>query len=188
MNIDQKVIERIKSLQKPSITGVSGFGGSGKSTFAKELGERINAPVVGVDSFQKNRSDVSYELWSIMDFARLEQEVLIPFQNGSNPIRYGHFDWVTNGIGSTREFANTGTIFVEGVGLFRPELMKYFALTIWIDCDLEKAIARGKKRDGEVNQNPQDELWDGLWKQNDIQYRDTFKPEDIADTVIYNRL
>ncbi|TSC61399.1 MAG: hypothetical protein Athens041674_789 [Parcubacteria group bacterium Athens0416_74] len=85
-----------------------------------------------------------------------------------------------------REVPSTNTLIIEGVGLFRPELMKYFAYTIWVDCPLEEAVARGKKRDKDEHHNPQDELWDGIWKKNDIEYFDTYKPNEIADVIISN--
>ena len=80
MEIKKEIIEKIKSLSLPKIIGISGFGGSGKSSIAKAIGLVINAPVVGVDSFQKDEVfDTQYSLWNIMDFERLEKEVLKPF-------------------------------------------------------------------------------------------------------------
>ena len=79
-----------------------------------------------------------------------------------------------------------GVIIVEGVGLFRPELMKYFAYTIWIDVPIDVAIARGKKRDREEYDSPNDELWDGMWKKNDEEYVAAFKPQEVADFVYSN--
>lgn len=186
MNIDKNILDIIAALPARKIIGVSGYGGSGKTTFANELGALLNAPVVGVDSFQKNRTDNEYSLWNIMDYARLEREVLAPFLSGVTSIRYGHFDWAQNNAQEMREVPSTNTLIIEGVGLFRPELMKYFAYMIWVDCPLEEAIARGKKRDRAEHRNPQDELWDGIWKKNDIEYSSTYKPDEIADLIISN--
>lgn len=98
MRISQDVLEKIKLLPLPRSIAVLGFGGSGKSSFANELGAVINAPVVGVDSFQKDGAfDTGYTLWEIMDFSRLEKEVLQPFWNKkNNQIRTFHR---TNKIG-----------------------------------------------------------------------------------------
>jgi uridine kinase len=186
MEIPETIIEKIKSLSQPVLIGISGFGGSGKTTLAEQLGKGLNASVVGVDSFMIDRTLTDYRRWEIMDFTRLENEVLKPFTNNQNPISYGHFDWGKNGIVETREIEHNGYLIVEGVGLFRPELLKYFSYKIWIDCPLEEANERGKKRDREVHLNPQDEYWNGIWKENEKQYFSEFKPNEIADAVIRN--
>lgn len=60
---------------------------------------------------------------------------------------FREFDWEKNKIGGSTTIKPGNHLIVEGVGLFRPELLKYFAFTIWIECPIEVAIARGKKRD-----------------------------------------
>ncbi len=187
MEIAKEVTEKIKSLPIPKIIAISGFGGSGKTSFAKTLGEAIGAPVIGVDSFQKDGAfDTTYKLWEIMDFSRLEKEVLQPFLQNEKNISYGHFDVPTKSILEPTKISNTGQLIIEGVGLFRPELMKYFSYKIWIETPIEEAIARGKKRDREENHNPTDEQWDGIWKTNDIEYFETFKPKEKADIIVEN--
>lgn len=187
MKVDKEIIEKIKSLPTPKIITLSGLGGSGKSSIAKELGVALDAQVVGIDAFQrKGAFDTAYSLWNIMDYTRLEEEVLKPFLDKQNIIRYGHFDAKTELISEIVEFKNNGTLIVEGVGVFRPELIKYFIYKIWINVPMEEAIARGKKRDREEYHNPTDDLWDGVWKDNDLQYLETYKPQQMADLVISN--
>ncbi|MAG12475.1 hypothetical protein CL630_01550 [bacterium] len=186
MNIPKLILEKISSLKTPVIIGVSGLGGVGKSTFATSLGEIIHAPIVGVDSFMKDRPTEDYSLWEIMDFPRLEKEVLKPMLANKTTFSYGHFDWEQNGIIGRREIKHQGLLIVEGVGLFRPELKKYLKLTIWVDCPVEEAINRGKKRDREEYQNPQDEYWDTIWKKNDQEYLEAYHPEKTADIIVNN--
>ena len=177
------LLEKIARLRQPVVVGVSGYGGAGKSTFAAKLGQMMGAPVIGLDSFIISRTPSEYAHWEIIDFARLKREVLEPFTAGQR-VRYGHFDWIQNQINGLRELPPTGGLIVEGVGLFRPALLKYFALLIWLACPIEEAIRRGKRRDREEYNNPQEESWDGIWKRNDEQcYRD-YQPEKIADFVI----
>ncbi len=178
------IIEKINSLPEPVLIGISDFGGSGKSTFALVLGKKLGAPVVGIDSFSKSNIHESYEFWDVMDFKRLEKEVLKPFVSGSQNIKYGNFDWGANKLGEEISLDNNGIIIIEGVGLFRPALIKYFSCTIWIDCPIQEAIARGKRRDREEYNNPQDEYWDGIWKKNDIQCFENFSPKANVDFVI----
>ena len=186
MEIGTNVLEALKDLQKPIIIGVSGFGGSGKSSFSKELGNKLHIPVVGIDSFQKTNKHAEYSLWEIMDFTRLEQEVIIPFIKEERVIKYGHFNSPTNSIYKTVEFENNGLLIIEGVGLFRPELLKYFTYKIWVDLPVDEAIRRGKKRDREEHGDPKDEFWDSIWKENDQQYVETYKPKENADLVVSN--
>jgi len=186
MHFSEDLIQKISSLPKPAIVGVSGFGGSGKSTAAKQLGKALNASVVGVDSFQqKGAFTTQFSLWEIMDYARLEKEVLEPFSKGQK-VEYRHFDAEKEILLNTIGIESDGILIVEGVGLFRPELLKYFSYKIWIDMPVEMAIARGKKRDREEYGNPTDALWDGVWKDNDLQYLEQYKPKEVADMIIDN--
>jgi uridine kinase len=187
MEISSKLLNTINSLPRPTVVAVSGFGGSGKTTFAKMLGDKLDAPVVGVDAFQKPGSfDSQYSLWEIMDFDRLEHQVLRPFLSKDSVISYENFDPKIESISEIIKFKNNGIVIVEGVGLFRPELSSYLTYKIWIDLPIKEAIARGKKRDREEYHNPTDELWDGIWKENDLDYYETFKPAEIADFILKN--
>jgi uridine kinase len=185
MYLPPDLILKLKSLKTPAIIAISGFGGSGKSLLAKSLGMVLSAPVISIDSFMKPGAfNTVYNLWEIMDFSRLEDEVLKPFFNKEGVITYGHFEPKLNKISQTIEVKNNGLLMVEGVGLFRTNLLPYFTYTIWIDCPIELAIARGKKRDREEYGSPTDELWDGLWKKNDLEFYRKFRPLEIANYVV----
>lgn len=182
-----EILQGIKHKKKPFIIGISGFGGSGKSTVAKELSRELAAPVIGVDEFWKSTSKDDYNLWENIDFDRLTTEVLKPHAEGNLQISYGVFNWEKNKVTERRTVNSKGILIVEGVGLFRPSLMKYFAFSIWIDCPIETAISRGKKRDREEYGVNHDDNWDGLWKKNDLQTYHEFSPQKAADLVIKYR-
>ena len=186
MKIPKEAIQIIKELHLPSIVAISGFGGSGKSTAAQKLSVMLHAPAIGIDQFSKDRTKEDYTHWEGMDFQRFEHEVLIPFTKGTNPILYGHWDHHANDIIKIVQVPHFGILIVEGVGIFRPELVTYFDYKIWIDCPQEEANARAKKRDREVHKNPQDEKWDGLWKRNDSEYFETYKPRAQSDLILSN--
>ncbi len=186
MILDEGVISKIRSLSHPALVAVSGFGGSGKTTCANMLAATTGAPVIGLDSFVQDKTLTDYSLWNWFDFERFEQEVLLPFAAGECTIRYGHFDWDKNKVIEMRSVSHQGLVIVEGVGLLRPKFLKYFSYKIWVDCPLEEALSRGKKRDREEYNNPNDEQWEGIWKKNDLEYLETFKPKERADIVITN--
>jgi uridine kinase len=182
--IDQKIIEYISHLPKPAIIAISGFGGAGKSTIAKELGSIISSPVISVDSFWKNNLDDIYSLWNIVDIERLKDEVLNPFSTGVFHFTYNDLSWGKNE--EHQISAGGGFLIIEGVGILRPECMDYFACSIWIDCPLDEAVIRGKKRDREEYNHPQDEKWEGIWKTNDKDFFETFRPDNLATFIITN--
>ncbi len=187
MEISPETVKFIQSLTPPTIIAVSGFGGSGKSTISKNLSELLGkVPVVCVDSFFIDNTSTVYLLWDIMDFDRLTNEVLVPFSTRKEMISYGHYDWGINSIKHCIDIPNGNYLIVEGVGLFRPELLKFFNYKIWIDCPIDKALERGKQRDKEMYDDSQEEKWDGIWKENDLQCFDTYKLKELADLVVNN--
>src|SRR3989344_5820310 len=131
MEIPQSAIEEIRNLPIPAIVAISGFGGSGKSTAANKLAEVLRVPIICVDHFGIDRTIENYTHWKGMDFERLEKEVLIPFARGEDFVAYGHWDHEPNRVVKTVEVPTSSLLIVEGVGLFRPELMKYFNYKIW---------------------------------------------------------
>jgi uridine kinase len=184
MKLSEEIISQIKSLKNPAIIAISGFGGSGKTTLANLLSETLDAPVISIDSFNKGLAE--YSNWELMDFERYEKEIITPFYSGQNPLKYTHFSGETRENPKEVELKHNGIIIVEGVGIFRPELMKHYSYSIWVECPIDEAIRRGKKRDREVWHNPKDELWEGIWKKNDLEYYELFKPDKSASIIISN--
>jgi len=178
------ITKKISQLPTPVIIGISGFGGSGKSTFATFLSKALDAPIIGVDSFCTSNLHQGHTFWDIMDYSRLENEVLIPCLQGEISLTYGVYGLDKDESLTGVQIEHTGIVIVEGVGLFRPELRKYFSLSIWIDCPIEEAIERGEKRDKELYGNPQNFLWEGVWKEQDLECFENYQPKKYVDFVL----
>jgi len=182
--ISKEIIDDISILEKPAIIGISGFGGSGKSTLAKKLALQLKASCIGIDSFCKSTKSIEYQFWDIFDFTRLRVEVLEPYFSEVSKISYGEFNWEENKVTNKSTIPTNELLIIEGVGIFRPEIIKYFTYSIWIDCSIDIAIERGKKRDKEEYGVNQDNNWDGIWKRNDLQCYYEFSPIKKADSII----
>jgi len=185
MKIPEEDLNKIKSTSNLRVVAISGFGGAGKSTTSKLIAKELDADVVGIDLFQKNNTDMDYSFWNIMDYKRLEEDVLIPFLGNQKNIMYGNYDWNTNST-NTETTITKNILVVEGVGLFRPELLQYFDYKIWIDVPLDESDMRGRKRDEEVYKNLHPTEYYELWKKNDKECYEAYQPKEIADLIIKN--
>lgn len=183
----KNIIEHISGISKPNIIAISGFAGSGKSTIAREISKQLNIPIICIDEFWKVPDSDDYSMWENIDFKRLKKDVLIPFSSGDLLLTYREFNWLTNEVGDFKTIESNGLLIIEGIGLFRPELMDYFGYTIWIDCPIDVAIARGKRRDNEDYGVNNDISWDGIWKKNDLECYQHFSPEKHSDIVVKYR-
>jgi uridine kinase len=140
------------------LVAVDGTDGGGKTTFADELGRRIEgrgAPVIRstIDSFHRPRrerwargrlSDVGFYLDS-HDLDALRRELLEPLvAHPPRPFRTAVFDEPADEpVDSPRLTAEPGAVLLfDGLFLQRPELVDYWDLVIYIDG--EERIARDR--------------------------------------------
>lgn len=123
----------------------------------------------------------------MQDFlSEITQILIFLFKAGRNSISYTHYDSEQSRNSKSIIAKAQGILIIEGVGLIRPDLIDYFTYSIWIDCSIDKAIKRGKRRDREAWNNPKDEQWEGVWKKNDLEYYQRFQPQTKVNVVINN--
>jgi len=181
-----KVLEYIsKLIQSKLIIGIDGLGGSGKSTFAKELLVFMpDAIIVHMDDFYKPKvlrdaSNTNSEVGAFFDWQRLEKQLLIPFIE-NREILIQKYDWESDYLKNWQSIPNATNVIIEGVYSTRKELLKYYNLKIWIDCPAEIRLLRGIERDGiEIK-----EYWQNVWMKQEEDYYKKHKPFLSSDVKI----
>jgi len=172
------------------VIAISGFCGSGKSTYAQWMleqcgGRGCHCAVVSVDSFMMTPTiDWDGHYKDDLDLERLVDQVLVAARSGS--FSYDVYDWYQRQIGGQVVHDDLDVVIIEGVRLFQPDLMQYFDLSIWIDTDLQVGRQRGIDRDQNVYNNLLMELWDGVWTPRDMQHFEAHRPDLLADFVVAN--
>jgi uridine kinase len=175
-----KLTKELIKLEKGSIIMISGFGGSGKSTLSEQINQTLQGIVITVDDFYTEQE--SYHQWDNYDFDKLIQDVILPYIKGED-LKYQAYNWGNQEEELLREYTHKEYLIIEGVGLFKEDILQYGDYSIWIDCDIETAVSSGKKRDKELYHVDFDYMWDTIWKQNDLECFDLTKPLLKADYI-----
>lgn len=168
MNIDQ-VTEIITSRRQELSTkdsllvALSGIDGSGKSTMAQQVVERLrsqglNAALIGLDAWHhppEKRFNKDAPAQHFYNHAfRFDElfEILI------NPLRHNRSTHIT--VELTRlpendlyphsyDLDEVDVIILEGIFLFKKELRKNHDLAFWVECSFETALRRALLRNQE---------------------------------------
>lgn len=185
MSSVEQLARRLADAQRDSdrgvAVGISGFGGSGKSSLANALASMLDGAVRvrGDDFLDPVRSHTRSSDWDGVDRLRLAQEVLVPFREG-RPSTYRPFDWSSRSLGNPRPLPEGSVLFVDLIGLFHPDVEDALDVTIWCDLDLATATSWGKARDARLGRD-HSRLWDEVWVPNERDFVQRFKPQERAD-------
>jgi len=180
----QEILNKINKINKSKfLVGVDGPGGSGKSTFAKELVELLsNTRIVRMDDFYKPenlRQESNAEIGSYFDWQKLEKQLLIPFMENLG-IRFQKYDWQCDSLKEWQYISKNSNVIVEGVYSTRQELSKYYDLKIWIDCPADDRLLRGIERGGIEMKNQ----WQNVWMKQENDYLEKYHPISLSDIII----
>ncbi len=170
--------------RRPVLIAIDGFGGSGKSTIAEKLKNVLDdAYVVSIDDFivKEKILEASWDKGGF-DRERLEKQVLMPVVKGE-PVVYQRLIWQTNELSEAIAVPDVQYLIIEGITSCHPDIVKYYDYKIWVDTPIEIAKQRGRARDA---QNENSVHWD-LWAANDLEYQNTYHPEQNADFIVDNK-
>ncbi len=175
-----KQIELLLSKKSPVVVAITGFAGSGKSTLASWLAEHFH-----VQDCQILRLDNMYMpiprgggLFDDYDWTLVRQ--ILSSAHFSERLRY-----TTRGFEGERHQIDEPmpkVVIIEGIRLFREELMNYFDLSVYVNCPPEIALQRAKARD--ISQGHDEAYmrrWDTEWGPFNQRYFDEYRPDQLAD-------
>lgn len=180
----QEIVKRInknRATTKPTIIAIDGFGGAGKSTFATMLKDYLgSAYIVEIDDFFL-KDVISDAHKSNFDRARLKKQVLIPLREG-RVASYQKLEWDFNKLSEFYDIPAVEYVIIEGVSSFHPDIEGYIDYKIWIDTPADTAKKRMIDRDRALG-NEHGDLWEH-WTKSFQEYKDLYKPETRADSII----
>lgn len=152
--------DRVAAHNKQYVVGISGFGGSGKSTVAHKLSALVQpSAVIGVDNFYVLSKDVADSDWNCFDREQFRSAIV----SSPSPV-----------------------VFAEGVGIFHEDTVSLFDLRVWVDVDIETATERGMKRDREEQEINNDRKWLQVWKENELRFLEAHHPIEKVDFLLNN--
>lgn len=122
------------------VVAIDGPAGSGKTTLASQVAERLGAPLVHMDSL--------YPGWDGLAAAPdlLTRQVLQPLERGE-PAAYRRWDWRAGGWGETTTVPVVDVLAVEGCGASVSPAGRYAAVRVWLDAPPQLRRRRGLSRD-----------------------------------------
>lgn len=169
------------------VVGISGHGGSGKTTLSERLAADLGLSadqVVPTDCFYATSCGPGAGMWEQHDWALLET-LVSEVRRVAPPdrLRY-HYRWWTGETG-IEDQAMPPVLIIEGIRLFHSRTRDWFDLAVWLDMDPAAAGARAKARNLlQGDEQSELDLWDTKWIPEGRQYEDEFDPAGSADLVI----
>jgi uridine kinase len=177
---------RTNDHRSPLLVAIDGGGGSGKSTLAASLASTFDQLVVihGDDFYSPMNDEIRRALTaeaayaSLFDWRRLETEIALPLAEGRTA-RFHQYDWETGQVlPEPLEVPPAGIVVIEGVFSLRPELRRYWDVTIYVDTPtpirMERMVQRAENTPSQIER----------WEAAETFYLATEKPATWADLVV----
>jgi uridine kinase len=160
-----------KARGQPFVVAVDGRGGSGKTTFAKNIAHALGAPIVHTDDVAWHHS--FFDWWPL-----LIDHILLPFKAGQS-VTWTPEAWTAKGRSGAIVVPAAPVLVVEGVSASRLELSDYIDLAVWVETDSQVAQMRCFERDGpEIK-----DFW-FEWQASEVPLLERDKPWERADLIV----
>lgn len=161
--LSERIIETKKD--QPVLVGIDGVDASGKTTLAEDLAnylKNFNRNIIraSIDGFhnpekiryQRGRDSFEGYYYDSFNHKAVTGNLLSPLKTGNLEYRRAVFDYrIDSEVDSCIEKAtNDSILLMEGVFLFRPELLSYWDIKIFLDVPFESTVKRAIKREAEI--------------------------------------
>jgi uridine kinase len=139
--VEQILLAPLAPATDVKVVAIDGGGGSGKTTFAKNLAQLLGSPhIIHTDDFASWDQPIE---WG----QRFLDQVLLPLSSGQH-LRFQRYDWVRRQLGEWVDIDPGELLVIEGVSSMRRAFIPYISFSIWVEASAEVRLARGLERDG----------------------------------------
>ena len=129
----------------PILIAIDGPAGSGKTSLANQLSNKLNsATTIHMDDLYNGWDDALTPTLT----RHLEEWILDPLTQQAT-VKYQKFDWTSSEYASPIEVRDIELLILEGVGAAQEIIRQKADLTIWIEVGPQIGLARVLNRDGD---------------------------------------
>lgn len=173
------------------IVAIDGMSGTGKTTIAKEVAERLDAVNVLCDDFftgghnsEWAKKSTNEKIDNVIDWKRIKEEVVKPLKN-SKKATWHPFNWKTfEGLSPETISAQPKRVVVlDGAFSNRPELRDVVNFSVLVEAPKNLRVGRVKQREGENYSYD----WHATWQEAMEFYFTRISPPETFDLVVESK-
>jgi uridine kinase len=174
--ISSQVLELIDRGNQTPIILIDGRAGSGKSTFAEKLQQKLFQD--GESAPRVIHMDNIFEGWDGLALGSdyMERYILQPLAR-QETASWQDWSWVKNQRSSWREFSGGTPLIVEGCGSLTERSKEHADISIWLEASEETRRERWIQRERHL------EKFD-FWAAQELDFYAREKSQSLADLVI----